>query len=411
MNYQELLHKLKDCNDKHLLLGNGFNNSLGIKTNYSEIFSRMKNNYSGYEKIKDYLDDKYFDIEELIGVLKRQIKIKSDDENLSEIHKIFLKDYIEQKIKLDFMKATNEIVQDNINQVYRETNQDVYLFLRDFNKYFTLNYDPFLYLLLLKFKTDENALALKKTSLFQKNNLDKNQNNIYTEIKKLRENGVLDIGTDDNKSSTELSKATKTTFETAVKEYNKYNKRWKGTDIEKACKLIWKEESNKPVLDVNDGFQGGLFQDVEGQNLYFLHGAFHIVKNNRVVRKITSKQNKSFVQKLEEAIHNKDKDIVCVLTNQSEEKKKQIEENEYLTKCLKSLSEISGSLVILGSSLDKKDQHIFDQINMSNISDLYISSCKKYKSKDYEKANKIFDQKNITLFDYMTISYKEQETS
>ena len=49
IDYQELLNQLTENGSSHLLLGNGFNNSLGIKTSYSEIFSRMKKEYSGYQ--------------------------------------------------------------------------------------------------------------------------------------------------------------------------------------------------------------------------------------------------------------------------------------------------------------------------------------------------------------------------
>ena len=81
LTYQELLDILdnKDSHNHHLLLGNGFNNSLGIKTNYSEIFSRMKKGYSGYQNIESYLKKKSFDIEKLIGHLKKKFNLIRKD--------------------------------------------------------------------------------------------------------------------------------------------------------------------------------------------------------------------------------------------------------------------------------------------------------------------------------------------
>lgn len=42
IDYSELLKQLEDSgNSNHLLLGNGFNSSLGVDTNYKSIFSRV----------------------------------------------------------------------------------------------------------------------------------------------------------------------------------------------------------------------------------------------------------------------------------------------------------------------------------------------------------------------------------
>ena len=312
------------------------------------------------------------------------------------------------KVKLDFMNATNEIVQENIKNVYQDNNQGIHLLLKNFTNYFTLNYDPFLYLLLLKFKKDENAnndaLTVQNTSLFQEEDLNQSKNNIYSEIKKAWENGHIQISIN---SQIDLKTIKKGSFEAIIKEYSKKeNKGWNSKDIKKACDEIWKK-NNQPELDVNDGFQKELFQSNDPQNLYFLHGAFQIVKSKNDIKKITAKQNKPFVQKLEETIHSEDKNIVCVLTYQSEEKKAEIEENQYLKKCFDDLSKIDGSLVILGSSLTENDKHIFEQINKSSVNKIYISSCREKSEEDFGRAKMLLTDKEIALFDYKTISYKE----
>ena len=61
------------------------------------------------------------------------------------------------------------------------------------------------------------------------------------------------------------------------------------------------------------------------QNIFFLHGAFHIYTNKkRKIYKIIQTQDKALYQKLEEIINSEEEDIVCVLTGESNEKEKQI---------------------------------------------------------------------------------------
>ncbi len=405
LTYSELLEKLSTDSPSHLLLGNGFNNSLGVKTNYSEIFAQMKRTYSGYEQVESYLKGEYFDIEKLIGYLKGQINHDNED---------FLPSYIERKVKLDFMNATNEIIQESIKNVYQDNNESIHLLLKNFTNYFTLNYDPFLYLLLMKFKKDDEikneVLTIQNTFLFQEEDLNQAQNNIYKKIKQAKTNGKLTINVNNNNKTVDLKSVKKTQFVLSVKTYFQ-DEAWKGKDIEKVCNQIWKEEAKQSKLKVDDGFRGEqlkLYQETEEQNLYFLHGAFHIVKNKTDIQKIIAKQNKSFIQKLEKAIHSESKDIVCILTNNSEEKKVQIEENKYLEKCFDALSKIDGALVILGSSLAENDNHIFEQINKSFISKVYISSCEETHTKDLNRAKDVFPKKKIILFDYKTISYREE---
>lgn len=67
ITYEDLLIELETTKpNNHLLLGNGFNLSLGIKTSYKSIFEQMKINNSDYENIA--IDN--FDLEESIGVCK-----------------------------------------------------------------------------------------------------------------------------------------------------------------------------------------------------------------------------------------------------------------------------------------------------------------------------------------------------
>ena len=396
-----------------MLLGNGFNNSLGIKTDYKSIFEKMKEKYPDYGKVEGVLEEHDYDIEALIKDLKREVK---EDKKFLSQHiaeevkedKKFLPQYIARKVKLDFMQAAHSIVKTKINKVYQEKIQGIHVLLKNFTNYFTLNYDLFLYLLLMKFKKDDrnNIIAFQKTIRFQAEDLNRIQNNIYSEIKKANEEGVVSITGAGNKTKTELRRCKKTEFTRIVQIHFK-DKGWDSEDIKKAIDLLWKEKNKKPSFDVSDGFLSDEFRPelLKMQNLFFLHGAFHIYHDNKHVKKVTQSQDKALYERLGKIIDSKEKDLVCVFAGTSEEKKEDIEKNKYLKVCLEKLSSLTGCLVILGSSLSDNDRHIFEAINKSSISSIYVSSTKEDKSKSSRESRKLFPDKEITLFDLTTISY------
>jgi len=72
ISYTDVLQELeKSKPNNHLLLGNGFNLSLGIKTDYKSILDQMKENNKEYESVITG----NFDLEEFIGACKSQILI------------------------------------------------------------------------------------------------------------------------------------------------------------------------------------------------------------------------------------------------------------------------------------------------------------------------------------------------
>ncbi len=403
ITYSELLNNVDKNSNNHLLLGNGFNNSLGVKTDYKSIFERMLKEESIYEKIKSKMQQYSYNVEKLIGVLSKSLNEEKETY-------LFLNDYIRRKIRYDFMKAASSIVREQVRCIYQDSNQDIYLLFKNFTNYFTLNYDTFLYLLLMKFKKAENqeAVAFINTPLFQEKDLDQAQNNIYKEIKEAREKGKIHIIIRNVDSPINLNKCKKGEFEVSIRQYSKNRKKnWKVKDIKRVCDQIWEEEKKHPKLkNVNDGFiQGEFLQGESHQNIFFLHGSFHIYENGSSIRKITQKQNRALYERLEEIIQADEGDIICILANESKDKVKQINNNQYLKKCIEKLSSLSGNIVIFGSSLAENDAHIFNAINRSSINNVYISSSKGSHKHDYEKALLLFQKKTIILFDYTTIPY------
>lgn len=142
LSYKDVLCRIEE-NENHLLIGNGFNQGLGVDTSYKHIFKVMKEDNSIYNGIETKFEECDGDIEALIDYL--QGDINSDN--------TFLRNFVQNRIKLDFMTALQKIVTKEIKQVYKEKNAGIYLLLSHFSNYFTLNYDSFLYLLLLRFKT------------------------------------------------------------------------------------------------------------------------------------------------------------------------------------------------------------------------------------------------------------------
>lgn len=415
LTYKEVLEHIRD-QENHLLLGNGFNRGLGINTSYSNIFKKMMEKDHGlYRDAESLVKNCNYDLEKFIGDLINDVDTKN----------AFLRKYISNKVKLDFMQTTHEIVKSSIKNIYAEESEGVFLLLKNFSNYFTLNYDPLLYLLLLNFKLNKN---LEKTSIvfqpslkFMEEDLDKSGSNIYTEIKHARENGTLVIsGVDgDNSTSSSFSKLTKSHFTTEITEYSKReNKGWKSNDIKRVIDALLEEEKKNYVLEkVDDGSrETSLFSDETKyvfdttsttQNIFFLHGAFHIYKEGHQEIKITQQSNKALYERLEDVLNSEERDIVCVF--QSKNKTDAIDQSDYLKNCFRKLKNISGKMVIIGCSMDDNDSHIFEQINNSNIDALYISTFGSDKDEMYIKAKAKFPSKSFLLFDANTISYEMPE--
>ena len=278
-----------------------------------------------------------------------------------------------------------------------------------------------LYLLLLNFKSvdkeERNAVVLQPTINFIEEDLNETQNNIYKEIKIARNEGKLTINIKENDASMNLDfrLLTKTHFIQEIKSYSKLIKNnWKDKDITRVVDIILKEEGkNKVVENIDDGAQLSLFSsqkeyefnlESQTQNLFFLHGAFHIYRDGKEIKKITQQTEKALYNRLEEILNDGDQEIVCVF--QSENKLEVIEDNPYLKKAYEKLEILKGSLVIIGSSLADNDNHIFEQIEKSDIKRIYISSREKSIKKYFDLAKEKFPSKEIKMFNIESISYE-----
>lgn len=413
LTYKEVIERIKGQSN-NLLIANGFNYGLGVKTGYEDIFKKMtKSNKFIYNDAIDMIEGCGFDLECFIGRIDEDI----DQRN------VFLKKYVGNKIKLDFMQAAHEIVKEGIKNIYTAKNSGVYILLKEFTNYFTLNYDTLLYLLLLKYKPNEdekkNAIAFQSSLNFIEEDLNEQQNNIYTEIKEARKNGTIKLifGSEANSLEKDCKFLTKTLFVEAITEYSRtFKKGWKQKDINRVVKILYQEEkSNEVIKRIDDGSRPQtLFDKTEvvfdvnspTQNLFFLHGAFHIYRDGRLYKKITQQTHKALYNKLEDVLNNEEQEVVCVF--QHRDKVDVINDNEYLKHCFQKLGEISGNLVIIGSSLADNDDHIFGQINNSSVDTIYLSVFGK-KEGMLQAARLKFPSKEVFIFDAETISYELPE--
>lgn len=397
IKYLEVLSEIENT-ENHLLLGNGFNYSLGVNTSYESIFEEMKSQNPMYNSLK--IENNNYDIEGIIGRLKT---------NIDGLDKDFLNLFINNQVKKDFIKACFSIVKDSIKNIYAEKNDGIGLFFNNFTNYFSLNYDPLLYLLLLKYKYNDNLLVFNNSIPFKEIDLNIQTSEVYKMIKDIYSTYKKDILDNDGNKILEkdFSLLTRTDFE---KQLNEVLKSKKIKPNKKCLEVLYEELLASSIkFDVNDGFafsRNSLLFEYKpeiNRNLFFLHGAFHLYKDKKSIYKITKMNEKALYDVIDEILDNDSKELLCVFTN--ENKIDEINKSPYLKNNLNNLSTLSGSLVIIGSSLDDNDKHIFDTIDKSNVNRIYFASSINGYEKDYERLKVLFPNKDIELFDRDTISY------
>jgi len=366
----------------------------------------MKIDNPNYTKI---IDDN-FDLEKFIGDCKQNI---NHDNNP---YYDFMTTFFHNRIKEDFMKAVTELVSQEVKNIFQEKNENIYLLLKQFNNFFTLNYDPFLYQLMMTYKKDEisekEAIVFKNSFPFVKDLMENDDRQLFEIIQQAHNSGQLIVTIPNNpRSANDLNKLKKSEFTHAVKSYLR-DTHYSDKQIKKAINKIWDEKNNskrKYIEHVDDGF--GLFDNnliychPETQNLFFLHGAFHIYKKGQSIYKITQTTDKALYEKIEEIIENKDENILCIFSDKN--KMAEIQNETYYLNCYNKLAELEGNLVIIGCAFSENDEHIFSQINKSKITHIYATCFENEVEGFSKKLKKYFKDKTINLIDIKTITYNK----
>jgi hypothetical protein len=258
-------------------------------------------------------------------------------------------------------------------------------------------------------KKDNQAIVFPNSIKFFEKELKNEDSKLFKLIDTAYQEAKLTINFQDKTINRTLKNITKSDFNNQVKKIikNQYPNT-KDKEIKRITKIYFENlRQDHRTLDINDGFQGELFnEDFKNslQNVFFIHGAFHIYQNGKNIKKITQTSDKALYQNIDEIIDAEDKDIVCIL--KPDNKFEDIEQNNYLKNSLYKLSEIEGELVIFGSALSENDNHIFNKINDNmQITTVYLSTCPENLQSTSIRALEVFPNKEIGYFDYKTVSY------
>ena len=434
MSYNQLLEEIKggEKDEKgrpkcHLLLGNEFNLSFGIDTNCKDIFEQMqiidplyKQNY-----IHSEISKTNYDVEEFLKKLQKQIEDIDDHEKKD--YKRFLKAGIKKKVKLDFINACSIIMEEEVKKIYEERNENINLLFEYFSEYFTLDFAPYftlnsasyIYPLILKNNNPNNdekqCIMFASSKQKIKDHMREKYPEVYEFISNLRnKNGKKTTTWKNEKKDKEsitkdLSEVSKESFKFAAidscrQHFSTTTKPEikkvvdSKTEIRKVVDFVWKEKHSIQISTNVDAlhFNGLKNGESEEKKLFFLRGAFSIDKKNGEIHKITQTSPNILLNDLQQKIGMEDGDSICILAGDSDE----------------NFSDLSGSIVILGSKLGDNDAHIFDKIKKSKIKKVYIgSSNKKEEHKEKkDQAEKFFSDKEIKFFDYETISFGSSDT-
>ena len=120
--------------------------------------------------------------------------------------------------------------------------------------------------------------------------------------------------------------------------------------------------------NMRDGFSRG--EDPEltwssgTQNIYYLHGSLPLFDCSGTVIKEEYDDQNFLLGNIKKRIDN-DQYPIFVTAGTAQEKMEMISHNRYLSYCYESLSNLNGSLVVIGFNFGKYDSHIIDAINQA----------------------------------------------
>lgn len=132
--------------------------------------------------------------------------------------------------------------------------------------------------------------------------------------------------------------------------------------------------------------------DSTQQNIFYVHGALHIFDAGPELQKYTwSNTGIALVDQIRASLAQ-NKYPIYVSEGTSEEKMNRIMHSAYLSRALRSMVQIQGSLFVYGHSLADSDNHILRLIERGKISKLFVSL---YGSIDSADNKRIIKRANI----------------
>lgn len=108
------------------------------------------------------------------------------------------------------------------------------------------------------------------------------------------------------------------------------------------------------------------------QNVFYLHGALHLFMEYSELAKYTwTRTGVRLLEQIDKSLKS-GKYPLFVAEGTAQQKRGQILRSAYLSKGLRSLAAIGGSLFVFGLSLSDNDEHILQAIADSKVLDLYV---------------------------------------
>lgn len=434
MTWEEVKGELPENGNKNLLLGNGF--SISYK---AENFNQ-KSIIQEIEFLKDSTN--VVDIEKCIKDTQNLIPQGTTytvPQNIiqewikSILHRAFIEKLFE-KMPLSIRAKNN--YDENTLVPYKS-------FLSEFNEFYTLNYDPLLYWMSLHFinngdkdvqavmKAEEKYNKAKDESKSKKNFKIKFHEQVTNCMSKIRKKLFTQKAHKDkynmkiffaNKCLYDeiLSEAEKNKTITLEKISNELCSKMEEISSENAeikeeyeqIEQYVKEDfdfKKAEIIAINDAvkikFNDGFSTNPETkrlewsrenlQNVYFLHGAFHILKKDNSIVKIKADPTTTMLNNIQEEWNN-GYDSITILESSAQNKETRINENAYLEYCFTKFKEQKGILVTLGVSFYDSDDHIIKNINLNeNLTQIYIGC---YDEPSDELLNKFKDNPKVKYF-------------
>ncbi|PWL73821.1 hypothetical protein DBY21_10170 [Candidatus Gastranaerophilales bacterium] len=412
-----------------VLLGNGFSRSYcNSSFNQKEILANMPS-LQGLMNVTD--------IEKCIN--ETQQKVQELYPNTTVPKKIIDK-WIKNQLHKEFITVLYDKMPKSLNAIEDYTDEKLIPYRKFFNNFdsiYTLNYDPLLYWMLMRFLKygDENYIEYfeDKEKLASsdidsaeysklKNNADKSSKKclkalraeMYEKYLEKNDNYKLLVSCKgETLLEEEIANARKQFSikwdKLADGLYNALEKKKEEEAVFKAesqildniakstlDKKLQEIEANKEELKIKikDGFNGEVWNEKSLQTIFYLHGAFHLLENQNNVIKLIA-DNKKMVDKIKEK-WDEGYEPLTVLESSAEAKKNRIAQSAYLTKCFNELKNIKGILVTHGLSFMESDQHIIDAINTNdNLEKIYIGV---YKTISNEIENAFKNNSKVIYF-------------
>jgi len=140
--------------------------------------------------------------------------------------------------------------------------------------------------------------------------------------------------------------------------------------------------------------------DSTTQNIFYIHGALHIFDAGAELQKYTwSNTGIALVDQIRESLAN-NRYPIYVSEGTSEEKMQRIMHSAYLSRALRSMIQVTGSLFVYGHSLADNDQHILRLIERGKVTKLFVSLYGNPDSREnkwiIKRANNMANERSLT---------------